>query len=140
MSIENKSSASSPKGIKPAGPARARKTFSLDQMISILMDAGDLIPVGESHFEDMGGHIISERDVPSYFDYHMKSLRDDERAELIRGLSFEAWLDQNYDAISKAWHEHLSEKQDSREHITRLANSDRAFEEFAQGLYDEAGK
>jgi hypothetical protein len=60
--------------------------FSLGQMAQELVDAGDLVPMAEGFFEDMGGHLVHEDMVPSYFEYYLKNLKPAERGEVIARL------------------------------------------------------
>ncbi len=61
--------------------------FTLEQMTTELLDAGDLIGLHGGYFEDMGGHIISDLDVPSYFDYYMQNLSAEEKSDVLARLS-----------------------------------------------------
>jgi len=60
--------------------------ISLDQMIDELKDAGEIIPRGGDYYEDLGGHIIHESNVPSYFENYKKSLTAKERDEVLKRL------------------------------------------------------
>lgn len=57
--------------------------FSLGAMAQELVDAGELIPRAEDFYEDMGGHIIHEDSVPSYFESYFKRLTSGERSDVL---------------------------------------------------------
>lgn len=52
-----------------------------------LIEAGDLISKGDDYFEDMGGHLISIRAIPDYFENYLKRLSDTERKEVLKRLA-----------------------------------------------------
>lgn len=62
----------------------------VNQMAWELVEAGDIISKGDDLFEDMGGHLISIRDIPSYFEHYLKSLSDNERKEVLNRIAEEA--------------------------------------------------
>lgn len=49
---------------------------------------------------------------------------------------FEVWFERNADRMSEAWEQHLSEMQDSYEHISYLRSSDKCFEEFCEERFE----
>lgn len=51
-----------------------------------LCEAGDLIGIGDGFYEDMGGHMISDRDVPAYFEAYLKGLNEAERTDVLKRL------------------------------------------------------
>lgn len=51
-------------------------------------------------------------------------------------MNFKVWFEENAERLSNEWREHLSEMQDSTEHILMLAKSDACFEEWARDQYD----
>lgn len=58
--------------------------FSIGEMLEELVDAGELIPLKEGYFEDMGGHIVNgDLEAENYFEYYLKNLRPEERLEVI---------------------------------------------------------
>lgn len=54
--------------------------------------------------------------------------------------AYKEWLDANVDSLSESWSVHLSEMSMTQalDHVTRLANSDAAFEEYCYTQYEDA--
>jgi hypothetical protein len=57
--------------------------WNQSQMLIELVDAGELIPLGDDFYEDMGGHIIGAHyGIESYFENYLKHLTPEERKEV----------------------------------------------------------
>ncbi len=66
-----------------------RKQIKRDQLIEIMVEAGDIIPKGEGYYEDMGGHLNHESNLDGHVEAYLKSLSMKERMELMKRLEFE---------------------------------------------------
>lgn len=60
-----------------------------NKLIDELVDVGELIPKGDELFEDMGGHLVHERNLDSYITNHLEHLPAEELAVLIDRISGE---------------------------------------------------
>ena len=58
--------------------------ISNDFMIQEMVDCGDLIPIADGYFEDMGGHILHESNLEYYIESFLKGLTDEEMNDLIK--------------------------------------------------------
>lgn len=60
--------------------------FSTGDMVSILIEAGELIGLGGDFYEDMGGAVITSNDdstIKSYFTYFFENLSEDEQKQIL---------------------------------------------------------
>lgn len=64
-----------------------KRKIDHEKMVHELIEAGELIAKGYDFFEDMGGHIVHESDVASYFNYYVERMTPAERRELTKRLT-----------------------------------------------------